>query len=142
MERNILKRLLDELNHQLERQGLLVRNPMRLKRDAFPFQRHGTMAGRLWVVSEDAYNGAKGGLLLGRVQGRRPWLPLACALLEGSSQNVSIATGQRHFLPRLKSPLVGTSLGLHLLDKIFEDQRLVCQVSHGLSRLPHGIRHF
>ena len=36
-------------------------DPVRLKLDAFPFQRHGTMAGRLRVVSEDAYAAATSG---------------------------------------------------------------------------------
>ncbi|MHC1713753.1 MAG: HlyD family efflux transporter periplasmic adaptor subunit [Solidesulfovibrio sp.] len=32
-----------------------LEDPARLKLDAFPFQRHGTLEGRLRVVTEDAY---------------------------------------------------------------------------------------
>uniref|UniRef100_I2Q7P8 Type I secretion membrane fusion protein, HlyD family n=1 Tax=Desulfovibrio sp. U5L TaxID=596152 RepID=I2Q7P8_9BACT len=35
-------------------------DPVRLKLDAFPFQRHGTMEGKLRVVSEDAYVATSG----------------------------------------------------------------------------------
>ena len=90
-------------------------DPVRLKLDAFPFQRHGTMAGRLRVVSEDAYAAATSGennkvpTYQARVELIDTTLhdvPKGTRFLPGMSLSAEIVVGDRRVISFLAYPII------------------------------------
>ena len=92
-----------------------------LKVDAFPFQRHGALAGRLRAVSRDSYNptlpmGAEaaggpqsGAVHRGQVEvlgGATPRLPPGTALIPGMTLLAEIKVGERSVLGYFLNPLL------------------------------------
>ena len=93
------------------RQGGLVQ----VKVDAYPFQMHGALEGRLRTLSEDAFrreNVAAGGFdayYLGRIHLTRlrlKRLPRQARLLPGMTVSAEIAVGKRSVISYLLWPLI------------------------------------
>ena len=86
-------------------------DPARLKIDAFPWRRHGTLAGTLRVVSQESYPDQAHGGALHRAQIAIPvpdlaHLPHGIALLPGMTLTADITTGTRSVLDFFLEPLL------------------------------------
>lgn len=82
-----------------------------IKLDAFPFQRHGTLAGQVRTISGDAFQrdgGAGGGYYLSRIEwgdARLKRMPEHARLLPGMSLVAEIVVGKRSVMSYLLWPL-------------------------------------
>lgn len=90
-------------------------DPARLKIDAFPWRRHGTLAGTLRAVSQESYPDQASGTALHRAHIAIPaatlaHLPPGTALLPGMTLTADISTGTRSVLDFFLDPLLR---GLH-----------------------------
>lgn len=92
-----------------------VNNPVRVKIDAFPFQKHGIIQGQLEKLSQDAFaregNQSGGAYYLGRVAlGEVVFrnLDRPARLLPGMSMSAEIVIGKRTIISYLLYPMVRT----------------------------------
>ncbi|QLA15998.1 HlyD family type I secretion periplasmic adaptor subunit [Desulfolutivibrio sulfoxidireducens] len=90
-----------------------IGDPVRLKLDAFPFQRHGTMEGRLRVVSEDAYTMGTGDDAVPTYQARVELIDTTLhdiakgtRFLPGMTLSAEIVVGDRRVITFLAYPLI------------------------------------
>lgn len=89
-----------------------LEDPARLKLDAFPFQRHGTLDGRLRVISEDAYiasSEAKASTYQARVELLSTVfrdVSKGTRLLPGMTLTAEIVVGQRRVISYVAYPLI------------------------------------
>jgi hemolysin D len=90
-----------------------LRDPVRLKLDAFPFQRHGTLEGRLRVVTEDAYAVGTGENAVPTYQARVELtktdlrnVTRKMRLIPGMSLSAEIVVGDRRVITFLAYPLI------------------------------------
>ncbi|MGB0127827.1 MAG: HlyD family type I secretion periplasmic adaptor subunit [Rhodocyclaceae bacterium] len=96
--------------------GYVKRNDLvRVKVDAYPFQLHGALEGKLHTISEDAFRrdaGSSGGIdsyYLGRIQLGKTLLnrlPEHARLLPGMTVTAEIAVGKRSVISYLLWPLI------------------------------------
>lgn len=90
-----------------------INDPVRIKLDAFPFQRHGTMEGKLRVVSEDAYAVGTGENKIPTYQARVELTNTTLhdvskdtRLLPGMTITAEIVVGQRRVITYLIYPIM------------------------------------
>lgn len=93
-----------------------IGDPVRLKLDAFPFQRHGTMEGKLRVVSEDAYVATSGENTSNKVPTYQSRVELTkttlhdiakdTRFLPGMTLTAEIVVGERRVITFLAYPLI------------------------------------
>jgi len=92
-------------------------DPVRIKLDAFPFQRHGTMEGRLRVVSEDAYVSSSNAVSSDKVPTYQARVELTntklhgitkkdMRLLPGMTLTAELVVGDRSVMSFLAYPLI------------------------------------
>lgn len=89
-------------------------DPVHIKFDAFPFQRHGAMLGTLRTVSEDAFRrennpGAPDAFYTGRIKlgaARLNKMPEKARLLPGMTVSAEIVVGKRSVISYIVWPLV------------------------------------
>lgn len=91
-----------------------IKDPVRIKLDAFPFQRHGTMEGDLRVVSEDAYaTGTSGDSKVPTYQARVELTNTTLhdvskdvRFLPGMTVTAEIVVGERRVITYLAYPII------------------------------------
>lgn len=91
-------------------------DPVRIKFDAYPFQRHGTIEGKLRTVSEDSFQRERGAAIgrsdlfyLGRVkvgQMKLKRVPAETRLVPGMTLTAEIAVGRQRVISYFAYPLI------------------------------------